>query len=576
MLKKVILIIVILFSFLPFKVVAEEQEINDIILDSVQNSDGSFCFQASINGKTINEYDYCWHLDPYGDYKEVKNSPAEYHTGYLNSDEDIYIAHDIYYFPAFDIEDFSKVVYKDEGQWAYYYKNEKYQQYLLATLPLENNQFPATMVHDEKQAYNNAVLHINKPGIYRLRGKWHGQIWIDLGEDSISNKSASVTLILDNVDISCEVNSAICFYRVYQSAALATMGINGLTNIGQDDYGANIVIADDSINNLNGSNLTRILKTKYKNDSSNESIKEQKKRLKIDACLYSYQNMSISCQEKANGILNIESQYEGIGCECHLTINGGNIDISAANDGINANQDDESVVTINKGKLNIYAGKGFEGDGIDSNGYIVINGGQIISCAKEDSDSGLDSNLGSYINAGTVLAFGSGKDVVKSSIEHNKAVVLNLYFQQKESSLNQLVITDTDNNVIVGYDLRKCTLFNDFSREYLCLEISADSLKLNGEYYIYLIAEGATKQSDYIFYKDENLNFAKQLYHENGEIFKTKSNVNNYQDVIIGEMNVHQEPRSIYLYVVLIVIVILSMIVFMTIFRKVFRKSVCE
>ncbi len=58
---------------------------------------------------------------------------------------------------------------------------------------------------------------------------------------------------------------------------------------------------------------------------------------------------------------------------------------------------------------------GGEGDGIDSNGYLVINDGHILVAADETSaDSGLDSDLGIYLNGGTVLATGNMFDEISS------------------------------------------------------------------------------------------------------------------------------------------------------------------
>ncbi len=64
------------------------------------------------------------------------------------------------------------------------------------------------------------------------------------------------------------------------------------------------------------------------------------------------------------------------------------------------------------------AGDGQEGDGIDSNGWIVINDGFIVSAASATSpDSGVDSDNGIYINGGTVLASGNMYDEVSEDSE---------------------------------------------------------------------------------------------------------------------------------------------------------------
>ena len=73
-----------------------------------------------------------------------------------------------------------------------------------------------------------------------------------------------------------------------------------------------------------------------------------------------------------------------------------------------------SVTTINGGTLTINVdGATGEGDGIDSNGYLVINGGTVTTAACADSmDSGLDADKGIYINGGTVTASGNMYDQI--------------------------------------------------------------------------------------------------------------------------------------------------------------------
>jgi hypothetical protein len=115
------------------------------------------------------------------------------------------------------------------------------------------------------------------------------------------------------------------------------------------------------------------------------------------------------------GVLNIQATNEGLDSEMHLTINGGNINIFSGNDGINTNEDGVSVTTINGGTLNIQVtGETGEGDGIDSNGYLVINGGTVIAAACSNSaDAGIDSDMGIHITGGTVIASGSMLDRIE-------------------------------------------------------------------------------------------------------------------------------------------------------------------
>lgn len=71
--------------------------------------------------------------------------------------------------------------------------------------------------HSKEEADAHTVVHITEPGTYRLSGTLSlGQIAVDLGKDAKENPKAVVTLILDGVDITCEVAPAIIFYDVYE------------------------------------------------------------------------------------------------------------------------------------------------------------------------------------------------------------------------------------------------------------------------------------------------------------------------------------------------------------------------
>jgi len=122
--------------------------------------------------------------------------------------------------------------------------------------------------------------------------------------------------------------------------------------------------------------------------------------------------MNMNGGEKGDGVLNITAENEGLDSELHLTVNGGNIHITSGNDGINTNEDYISVTTINGGFVGItVTGSTGEGDGIDSNGWLVINGGTVIASACATSgDAGIDSDMGIYLNGGSVCATGNMLD----------------------------------------------------------------------------------------------------------------------------------------------------------------------
>ena len=303
--------------------------------------------------------------------------------------------------------------------------------------------------HTEEEALAHTVVHISEPGTYCLAGKLSkGQIAIDLGEDAEDDPNAVVTLILNNVDITCEVAPAIIFYQVYECGD--TDEEEAIYEVDTSAAGANVVIADGTSNTVNGSYVARIYKpdSVELNDAGTE-VEDAKKLHKYDAAFYSKMSMNIDGDKQGTGILTINAENEGLDSELHLTINGGNIDINSGNDGINTNEDGISVTTINGGSLTItVTGDTGEGDGIDSNGWIVINDGTVIAAACSDSaDAGIDSDMGIYINGGTVMATGHMLD----HIENGGQTYAVFQFAQAQTGEDTIYLKDASGETVMKY-----------------------------------------------------------------------------------------------------------------------------
>lgn len=269
--------------------------------------------------------------------------------------------------------------------------------------------------HSAEEADAHTVVTIRASGVYRLSGTLsQGQIAVDLGDSAEDDPGAVVTLILDNADVTCTVAPALIFYSVYECGS--TDEETAAPNVDTSDAGANVIIADGSVNNFTGSYVARI----YKEGTTD-------KLHKYDGAFYSKMSMNVSGEADGDGVLNITAENEGLDTELHLTINGGVINIQAENDGINTNEDNVSVTTINGGTLNIDAGLGAEGDGIDSNGWLVINGGSVFASAcAAGGDSGLDASMDIVINGGTVIGLGNMLDAVSDeSAQEYLTVTLN-------------------------------------------------------------------------------------------------------------------------------------------------------
>ena len=271
--------------------------------------------------------------------------------------------------------------------------------------------------HSSEAAAGHTVVHINRPGSYRVSGTLSkGQIAVDLGKEAKDDPNAVVTLILDGADITCEVAPAVIFYNVYEcgSADAETATKDEDTSAA----GANVIIADGSVNTVRGSYVARIYKPEsvVLNEDGTE-VEQAKKLHKYDAAFYSRMSMNVDGEAENSGMLTIYAENEGLDSELHLTINGGITHIYSGNDGINTNEDGVSVTTVNGGEVHIQVtGETGEGDGIDSNGWLVINGGTVTAQACASSmDGGIDSDMGIHLNGGTVVASGHMLDRISES-----------------------------------------------------------------------------------------------------------------------------------------------------------------
>ena len=274
-----------------------------------------------------------------------------------------------------------------------------------------------------------------------------------------------VELILDDADITCTVAPAVLFLNVYECDG-AWSEETAKADVDTSAAGANLILEGE--NTVNGAYVARIYKDK----------EGEKKLWKQDGAIYSYMSMNVY----GPGALELNAENEGLDTELHLTINGGDIVIRSGNDGINTNEDNVSVTTINGGNVHILAGLGSEGDGIDSNGYLVINGGSVISSAHPAADAGLDSDRGSYIHGGTVIALGSTMDWAESD---SKQVTMNLQFAQYQAVGTAIAVTAEDGTEIFSYDPAADAVVGEHARQYMGAVISSPAFRQGDSYLVY-------------------------------------------------------------------------------------------
>lgn len=184
------------------------------------------------------------------------------------------------------------------------------------------------------------------------------------------------------------------------------------------------------------------------------------------------------------GNIDIEESYEGIEA-AKITINDGNINVVASDDGINIaggndsssmnrpgknnyNENTTNTLTVNGGKIYVNA----SGDGIDINGSGYIYGGNIIVDGPTDNGNGaLDYDNKLVVNGGSLIAAGSSgmhQSVSTDSTQYNVTIYFNSTYNNKK-----ITIIDSNGNVIIEHTPAK---------SYQAVTISSSNFKNNETY----------------------------------------------------------------------------------------------
>lgn len=197
------------------------------------------------------------------------------------------------------------------------------------------------------------------------------------------------------------------------------------------------------------------------------------------------------------GTIAIKKCCEGLE-GVQITLNDGDISIVASDDGINAtdgssssgmgmggfgggqasSSDSSVLLTINGGNIFVNAG----GDGLDSNGNIVMNGGNVtVLGPTSDGDTALDFDGAFTINGGVLMAFGSsGMLETPTSAQNGCCIVTTLGTVSANSAFS---LMDSSGNVIMSYTPTK---------NYASAIVYSSDIK-NGS--TYTVTAGSTTQS---------------------------------------------------------------------------------
>ena len=229
----------------------------------------------------------------------------------------------------------------------------------------------------------------------------------------------------------------------------------------------------------------------------------------VELLVYSGNNgvFANTCLTVNGGILQIRESKEGLESK-KITINDGYINIRSSDDGFNAyggyseeygdgstqeNQskkkgvvNDNPEVIINGGTVIINA----DGDGIDSNGNIFMNGGFVaIFGPTSGTDSAIDygdGNNSMTISGGTLIALGSS-EMAKTAIGDGQGVIA---FSCKGKADVMLTVADSSGNTV--FSLRP-------PKKYKSVVFSCEKMKKGETYKIYSGGNHSGVASDCIY-----------------------------------------------------------------------------
>ncbi len=379
------------------------------------------------------------------------------------------------------------------------------------------------------------VININSAGTYEFTGTLSdGQISVNA-----NNINGEVKIVLNEANITCKKAPAIFVYS---------------KDIESENCKVTIELADGTINNVVGGKIKQSVQGWEDQDSilyyvekNYNEDNEYFERYKYDGAISS----DVSLTFDGTGRLNVTSnKKEGIESKVNITINDGTYNIKSVDDAINACKDNESIITINGGTVvtNVLD-TAKEGDGIDSNGYLYINGGTVYAFSHPGCDSGLDSDLGIYINGGTVFGTGS---IYEECTTSNGTNIIQMSFSKGVKEGESIVIADEDENVVFAFKS---------DRKILTIQYSSSSLE-DKTYNIYTGTniEGTVDENN-IYTTISSIDLSKMTKQENNT--KSETSVENVKPQINNQNNNLAILNTLAgkIILVLLIVAIISIIV---------------
>ena len=155
------------------------------------------------------------------------------------------------------------------------------------------------------------------------------------------------------------------------------------------------------------------------------------------------------------GDIAVESSYEGIeGARIEISGLDTTIDIVSSDDGINAASDvtgDTMYILISGGYIRVNT----SGDGVDSNGSIVLDGGVlVVEGPTSGADAALDSDKGMIVNGGYLFATGT-LGMIETPASNSAQCSVSFAASSNISAGSVISLRDGNGNVIYEFTVAK-------------------------------------------------------------------------------------------------------------------------
>ena len=131
--------------------------------------------------------------------------------------------------------------------------------------------------------------------------------------------------------------------------------------------------------------------------------------------------------------------------------------------------DPEASINISGGVLRVDA----EGDGLDSNGYILVSGGEVyVTGPSHGGDAALDYGIDATITGGIVVAAGQGSMAQNFGEDSTQGSIL-VSTQEQNAAGSDIILLDADGGEILAWTMKK---------SYNSVTISCPEIKSDGSY----------------------------------------------------------------------------------------------